>query len=392
MTDYYDSLVKPKKTDNYHDCSANGDSLSISGGYSRHKGFFKSVALIVSFVFFFQQLGVAQAASGAGGSQAREAPISAANAAKGGLHINLHNFSISRDIGITRDVQIYDSKEVIINIKDVHDNYGAQESIVSVLDNLAINYDVRFVGIEGSEGYIDMSLISALPGEEAKKMTAEYLMREGKISAGEFFAALSKTPVTLYGIDSPDLYLKNYHAFMGLLDKKERNMKLVAALREALYALEDHVFSKELKALNRNSVLANDNGKAFTERWYFIEEIGRKRGVGCARYPNVGALMKAAEIEKAVNYAAVNRQRDAALDILTNRLKRDSLEELILRSLSFKLGKISKSQFYSYILTLAKAEALPREDYDDLEGFCDYVNLYESIDIGGLMDEIDDYE
>ncbi|MFC1644357.1 hypothetical protein ACFL5C_03485, partial [Candidatus Omnitrophota bacterium] len=189
------------------------------------------------------------------------------------------------------------------------------------------------------------------------------------------------------------MYLKNYNAFRGLLEKKDRNKRLIETLRKALYALEDHVFSEELKLLNRNSVLNNSNGKGFTKRWRFIEDIGKKHGIKCDdRYPNVNALIKAVETEKTIDYVATNVQRDEVLDTLTGRLKRDRLEELILKSLSFKLGKISKSQFYSYILLVAKSESLPRQDYDELEKFCDYVNLYESIDIGELMDEIDGYE
>jgi len=340
----------------------------------------KTVALAVAFTFLSQQVTYGQIARPAGVQ-----PL-----VKG--RIDLNQVSIPRDIAITKDINKTPSKELIINIKDVHDNYGAQESIVSVLDNLAVNYDVKFVGVEGSEGLIDMSIISSFPDDAAKKMTAESLMGQGKISAGEFFAALSSTPIKLYGIDDSKLYLENYNAFLNLLKEKGRNSRLIAYLRNALYALEDHVFSEELKQLNRNSILNNAQGEKFTKRWYFIEAIGEKHGLKCDMYPNINALVKAVEIEKKIDYAATNIQRDEVLEVLTRRLKKDQLEELILKSLSFKLGKISKNQFYSYVLLLAKAEGLDKNLYDELEVFCDYVALYESIDIAELMDEIEDYE
>ncbi len=349
---------------------------------SRPWTWIKIVSMILIFTFTLQQFSYGQL------EHSRPAPVQPL--IKG--RVDLNQVSIPRDIAITRDINKTKSDELIINIKDVHDNYGAQKSIVSVLDNLAINYDLSFVGIEGSEGYIDTNMISAFPDAEVKKKAADSLMRQGKISAGEFFAAVSETPVKLYGIDDGDLYLKNYYAFRGLYEKKERNVRLIKDLRGALYALEDNIFSNELKSLNRNSVLSNGNGKKFTKRWYFIEKIGKSHGVKCDEYPNVNALIEAVEVETTIDYPATNVQRDKVLDILTGTLKRDRLEELILKSLSFKLGKISKSRFYSYILYLAKAEGLDRAEYDELEVFCNYVNLYESIDIGELMDEIDDYE
>ena len=339
----------------------------------------KTIALVLICTFLSQQISVGQ-----------QAPPAAQPIVNG--RIDLNQVSIPRDIAITKEIYRTASNELIINIKDVHDNYGVQESIVSVLENLAMNYDVRFVGIEGSEGYIDMSLLSSFPDKEATKLAAGYMMKRGRISAGEFFASVSESPVMLYGIDDSDLYIKNYNAFRDLLLQKDRNRKLVDSLRRALYALEDHVFSEELKQLNRNSVLNNTTGKGFTSRWYFIADIGTKHGIGYGSYRNVNALIKAVELEKKIDYAATNRQRDEVLDILTRKLERDRMEELILKSLSFKLGKISKSQFYSYLLLLARAEDLDVKHYGELAKFCEYVNLYESIDITELMDEIDDYE
>nr|HPN72789.1 hypothetical protein [Candidatus Omnitrophota bacterium] len=300
--------------------------------------------------------------------------------------------SIPRDLAIPKDAHQTESKELIINIKDVHDNFGAQESIVGVLENLAMNYDIRFVGVEGTEGDIDTSLISAFPDKSAKKAAARYMMSEGRISAGEFFAALSTEPVKLFGIDDTKLYLKNYNAFLHLLEQKDNNSRLVGVLRSSLYALEGHIFSPELKELNRNSVLGNNNGKKFTERWKVIDSIGMEKGVSRNEYVNISSLIDAMTKERELNYSAINVQRDKILDELTRRLKRDYMEELIFKSLSYKLGKISKSQFYSYILLLARSEGLDTSSYDELAKFCDYVNLYESIDIGDLMDEVESYE
>ena len=82
-------------------------------------------------------------------------------------------------------MQVFDSKETIINIKDAHDNLSSQESIVGILDNLFTNYEIQTVAVEGSTGYIDTSLISSFPDKAIKTRLAETMMAEGRLSAAE---------------------------------------------------------------------------------------------------------------------------------------------------------------------------------------------------------------
>ncbi|KJJ85780.1 hypothetical protein OMAG_000355 [Candidatus Omnitrophus magneticus] len=371
--------------------SVEPNSISMPLQGKRLKPFLKMVSLLVSFTFFIQEMSFPQ------GNETRsmnQMNVPQPDGRVGtGMNFSIKQFSIPRDVAITRDLNSTDSENLIINIKDVHDNYGAQKSIAEVLDNLLVNYDVRFIGIEGSEGYIDTTLLSSFPDEKVKKLTADYLMREGRISAGEFFTAVSKVPVTLYGIDDSELYLENYSAFLNLMEFKKENLKHVEVLRKALYGLRDAVFSDDLKSLIENSVL-NSSGeeKSFTKKWDRVKEIGIKYAVTLEGFSNIKALERSVEVEKTINYEKVNSERDELLNILTKKVKREILEELVLRSLSFKLGRISKSQFYTYLLLLAKAENINKDKYIEMEKFCEYVTIYEGIDIAFLMDEMETYE
>ncbi|HNX91232.1 MAG TPA: hypothetical protein PKG81_05205, partial [Candidatus Omnitrophota bacterium] len=362
----------------------NGEILAHRGAHtSTFKPILKAIALTISFVFFVEQIDFAQ-----GENRVAPAPANVVY----NNRIDLDQVSIPRDVAITKDVNITSSDRLIIDIKDTHDNFGAQESIVAILENLLVNYNINVIGVEGSEGYIDMSVISAFPDEKVKRTVAEGLMKEGRISAGEFFAALSATPVKIYGIDDSKLYLQNYNAFLELLKFKNENLGYVDTLKSALAALEDKIISSDLKLLNHNSVLNGSTNIKFTDRWGAVRGLGEKNGVKIEGYPNIASLEKAIALEKGINYAGTNNERDLLLDVLTQKLPRAKLEELVLKSLSFKLGKLSKSVFYSYIIMLAKSNGIDTSIYPNLEKFSDYVTLYESIDIAGLMDEIEGYE
>ena len=123
--------------------------------------------------------------------------------------LNLSSFFIPRNIGVVKEVGQAKNQDTIINIKDIHDNYGAQESIVQIMENLITNYNIKTIGIEAMQGYVDTSLLGALPDEAMRLNTANYLMQEGKLSAGEFLSAMSGGKIAVYGMDDNKLYEEN---------------------------------------------------------------------------------------------------------------------------------------------------------------------------------------
>ena len=70
----------------------------------------------------------------------------------GRARIDTASFAIPQDIGIVKEAVQGTPDRLIVNIKDIHDNYGAQDSIVGILENLVMNYDVSTIGVEGKIG------------------------------------------------------------------------------------------------------------------------------------------------------------------------------------------------------------------------------------------------
>ena len=132
---------------------------------------------------------------------------------------DLSSIAIPADAGLTRKVVAKAAEDVIITIQDAHSKLGAQESIAKILDNLVKNYDLKLIALEGASDLIDTSVISSFPIEEARRRAGEYLLKEGKISAGEFYSMITEEPVELYGVDDDKLYKENLDAFKILIDK-----------------------------------------------------------------------------------------------------------------------------------------------------------------------------
>jgi preprotein translocase subunit SecA/glycosyltransferase involved in cell wall biosynthesis/tetratricopeptide (TPR) repeat protein len=353
---------------------------------NRHRSWMRAVSLAVCFTFLFQEIVGAQGIAGP------PSAVPARNGTRVNGGLNLRDFSVPRDIGTTRDVKALGSDEVIINIKDAHDNLGAQESIVELLDNLVTNYDVRTIAVEGTAGYIDTSIISAFPDEKVRKEFADDLMKEGRISAAEYFSIVKDPDVALYGIDDRALHSRNMVAFIDALEGKEADSAKAKALYAALSELEGKIYSPELRKLEENSVLNNNGGLKFTTRWEAIRDIGEKHGIRPDGFKNISNLVNAIALEKKCDFAATNIEREELLNKLKDVLPKNRLEELILRSLSFKLGRISASMFYSSMVDQARLEGMDLSHYPNITTYVDYMTLYESVDVGQIRDEVAEYE
>ena len=302
------------------------------------------------------------------------------------------SLSLPHDIGIVKESRFSPGSDVIINIKDVHDNFGAQESISQILENLVVNYNVSTIGMEGAEGFVDTSLLAALPDEDMRLKTARFMMQEGKLSAGQFFSAMSGGRIAVYGMDDEKLYEENLEAFKNNLKNKAKNYQAVGRLRRSLSALENALYSPEMLDLNKNGVLNHNGNVRFGDRWQEISSLADKLGVDYRGYAPIQNLIKVMALEKTIDFNAANTERETLLDILSKRVDRSVLEKLILESVNYKMGKISQGSFSSYILDTARKAGVDVEAYKNLLRYADYMLIYEALDIDALKDSIQSLE
>ncbi|MDD4202697.1 MAG: hypothetical protein PHQ52_04445, partial [Candidatus Omnitrophica bacterium] len=369
----------------FADPSYDQDGYGLMIWHRRNRRIFKVLCLFISFIFFFEQIAFSQGS----------APISSGDSQKSNIllsKLDVGRFAIPRNIGITKDAAEYASDQTIINIKDAHDNFSAQLSIYELLDNLITNYEFEIIAVEGSSGYIDTSVVSSFPNPEIKKAFAEKLMKQGMISASEFYSIMSNADVALYGVDNKKIHAENLDAFRDLLINRPLNEKNAEAMCNALIKLEPMIYSKDLILLEENSVLQNNGKIKFSEKWETIKTIGEKNNVYPNNYENINNLLKAIEVEKQCNFTSVNTEREKLFNKLKDILSDERLEDMILKSLAFKLQKISAAQFYTFLVDAATLQKMDMSDYKNLELYVTYMSLYEGIDISCLKDEVVDFE
>ncbi|MFH1752806.1 MAG: hypothetical protein ABH875_01365, partial [Candidatus Omnitrophota bacterium] len=362
------------------------NSLIMDLQSSRHKRWIRAIAitLVVTFInqdIIWAQDGAPIWSKGQNGSLSFKPPV------------NVNSpINVPKDVAVTKEVYTAPGDRTIINIQDAHSSLGAQESIASVLDSLVTNYDLKLVAVEGSSGYIDTSILRAFSNENIRKGTASYLVKEGRMSAGEFFAVTSNKPIALYGIEDKPLYQENLEQFRAVYRANGAIRADIEKLLSSLKGLQNKIYSRELKDLTTNSVLHKNGKLTFTERWNLVKGLAAKTGADYKRYENLTRLVESLKLEKDISFEKANKERDSLIDALSKKATKQGLEQLVLKSLSYKTGKLSNSEYYVFLQEQAERARIDAAPYGNLIAYTDYITLYESIDLTAIFEEARDFE
>ena len=341
----------------------------------------KGISVFVACIFLHQQIVWAQG---------NVAGLSKVPAARGNVEYSEipSPIDVSQELAQIDQIHINGSKETVINIQDAHSSLSAQYSIVNVLKELVANYDLSVVTIEGAAGYIDTSILKSFPDTAIRKKTADFLMKEGKISAGEFFSVIAKDDVGLYGVEDNKLYQKNLQIFRDIHSNNRENIAVLKALLQELKSSEGKIYSKELSRFAYKSQLHRDSKISFDIYWGYLEKFCSEIGIKTEKYGNIKNFTDSVERERNINFDKATQERKELIDELMQKLERESLEELVAKSLSFEKGKIDQAEYHVWLLGLAKKEGVETEKFGELGKFVDYVRAYRDLNVIGLANDL----
>ena len=303
-----------------------------------------------------------------------------------GVVIDPRSVHIPRSLAISKD-RYHAGGKTIINIQDAHSSLGAQESIVSILDALVKDYDLKLVAIEGSTGQVDTSLLRTFPVADARREAAEGFMREGRMSAGEFYASTSSTPVTLYGIEDDSLYRKNVAQFCAVSSSRSEACSTLEAMRAWTGAIKEKAYSKKALEIEKRSSSAISGNTQFRQRLKYIRALAHQFGIDVISYPNLRKLYRSLAYEKRVDFDSANKERDLLISELSKRLNKDDLRKVMDASLSLKNGSMPQGEYYNFISALASKAGIPPRAYEAFALYGRYLREYESADISEIFAE-----
>ena len=168
-------------------------------------------------------------------------------------NITITNYSLLPvDIGkVVQDTYVL-SNTTIINIQDLHSDENTQKNIVSILDFLVNNYNVKNIYFEGAIGNLDFGWLNSIKDENIKKNIANKLLIDGKITGAEYFGFFNKKKNIFFkGLEDEQIYKENFTLLEKMYEKRAVIQKKINDISDKLNTITE-VFT----CLNPNSSIS----------------------------------------------------------------------------------------------------------------------------------------
>ncbi|MDD3089277.1 MAG: hypothetical protein PHT95_04950, partial [Candidatus Omnitrophica bacterium] len=349
---------------------------------ARNKQSIKIISAFLSVIFLFQQ--VVWAAGDTHVPAARNV-MSLTSDAPLDPPIQI---TLPSELAETETSSIGANGETIINIQDCHSSLTAQYSIARILGELVQNYDVRLVAVEGGSGYIDTSLLRSHPDADVRERTASFLMKEGRMSAGEFFAVTSPEEVALYGAEDNELYRKNVECFRNIHECNRENIVFINSILSKLRKVEEKVYSPSLARFIYRSRLHRQSRISFDVYWPALVAIASENGVELSGFEHINRFRASVSMEKDIDFKKATEERNRLMGELAGAVPGEEIEEMVSQAASFEKGKIDQYDFHKWLIAFASNKGFDTSGYPELAKYGEYIKGYRQLDVIGLSEEL----
>lgn len=273
---------------------------------------------------------------------------------------------------------------VVIHIQDVHQNAEAQKNIAGAVGSLMSRKTVGLVALEGAFDPMDLGRFRSFPDRDVVGKTADWLLREHRIS-GPVHAALTVPGDVppLAGIDDPVHHQANVAAYTASAPKVQEFKELLAGRQSALDARKAAVFPPDLLVFDAE-VASYRSGKG---------ALGSYVKVLAARSPSplpkdVEDFLKALAMESSLDFKQVEAERKRLIERLMETLTREQTDALLQRSMEYRLGRVRYADFYGDLRALCEKSGVPLSGFPAMDAYVRYVLLSDRISAEKLLADI----
>jgi hypothetical protein len=277
---------------------------------------------------------------------------------------------------------------VVFLVQDVHGNHGAQKNIGGLLGELS-SHGVTLTGVEGAWVPLDLTAYHRHPSPKAVSLVADALLTSGRLSGSEWAGLTAPHPPTLVGVESPDLYHANVAAARECVARRPAVASFLRSLDQVLQTQKERIYSPELKLFDKHQkdYHAGREGLAVFSR-YVSGLPGADDRVGA----QVNKFLKAMEWESRLSFDRVEAERRTLMDRLAQNLDQKALESLLAQAVSYRAGKQTNGDFFSYLNSLCAKTKISLSAYQSFADYMAYVGLIQSIHRIDLLNELAAWE
>ena len=179
---------------------------------------------------------------------------------------------VAREYGkVTRVVDKGKGGEVVVEIQDLHSHEGVQRNIEKIIEDLSEKYKVKGILVEGGYGEVGLEWLRGIKNKGYREKMVEELVREGKLSGGEYYGVKSRKEEKIYGLEEEGKHKENIKRLGYILENEGRYEEVLKKVGRQIKYLVD-------KNENRESRRFNEEVKRYREGRKERKKEGRKKG------------------------------------------------------------------------------------------------------------------
>ncbi|MFH1846010.1 MAG: hypothetical protein ABH869_00430, partial [Candidatus Omnitrophota bacterium] len=321
-----------------------------------------------------------------------KAPQMPFDAVKSEVSFNAGKIVIPENLGKIRDCYLAGSDKFVIHIQDAHCNYGAQHKIAQIIEYLNAKYRISTVNLEGGKGNYDLSDFTDIRDEDTREKIVDFFVKQGLVNGAEYYAAMNPKKVKLWGIENEKLYFNNLNAYRDSAKNDEEIKKHIDQLKKVFKGLKKHIYSPELAEIDHKYQAYKNKALTLREYLDFLARKSKLKNIPLIKFKNVHLLAGSLTLEESMDFKKVNSERDQLIDALHKILSKLELEELVVKTVLFRQGKISHKDFYAYLVNKSRIISPDLSVFPEFQKYVDYIYLYDSVDKLEVMGEIEKLE
>ncbi|MGA2089920.1 MAG: trehalase family glycosidase, partial [Endomicrobiales bacterium] len=229
-------------------------------------------------------------------------------------------FTLPPYLGKITDARFYGSKEIVINIQDLHCHSEVQKNISAIIKLLNEKLGVEKVYLEGAVGAVDTSWLGNFPDKKLKTEVAQALIEKGMITGAEYYSVLSGKPQLITGLENEQLYTENVGRLNRILSDRKKMEGIVTALTKQLEPLSETFYCRKNQRFE-SIIKKYRAGKIDSRKYYvFLRKYGESIGIDVTSYKNIMNYQALIDEQKRLNYSRLTHELQQFVVVLKQRL------------------------------------------------------------------------
>ncbi|MCB4755800.1 MAG: aldo/keto reductase [Elusimicrobia bacterium] len=275
----------------------------------------------------------------------------------------------------------------VVLIQDVHLNPEAQGNIAAVLQNLLETKQVGVVGVEGAFEAFDFAPFRSYQEKQIVRDVTDLFLQKNLLSAPSFVGINSpQAPPLFVGVDSREHHAANVKAYRDSEARLPRVKRQWAEAGRRLKADKERFFNASLKEFDalQDAYRKGEMGLgAYLKRLVAFQEPASLM---------IDQFLEAFDMESRLDFAQVERERRRVIERLARVLSPAEFNELLTRSLSYRLGKIPYTDFYRAFKDLCQRKGVSLRQAPQFDEYIRYVLLSDGIKSDTLLNDVARWE